>query len=320
MAIIGKDSNEAARWLNKGEVVAIPTETVYGLAALIFKPEAISKVYSVKGRPVTNPLIVHVHSVEMVKALTTEFPPVAEILAKAFWPGPLTMILPKQPTVADTITAGQPAIAIRIPNHPLTLQLLSELKMPVAAPSANPFNYISPVTAQQVNQMLGEKIPYILDGGRCHKGIESTIVAYEDNQVKILRPGAISAEEIEKVLQQKVVQKNETAIAHPGMFKQHYSPVTPMVLTEVITPSLLQQYKGRVALLLLDKFSPLLSTEKQYLLSPSGNLDEAAWNLYDFLHQLDTGEYDLIIAQKMPEMGLGIAINDRLAKAAHLKG
>ena len=316
MSVIGNDSKEAARWLEKGEVVAIPTETVYGLAAIIFNPEAVSKVYAVKGRPVTNPLIVHVHSIEMVKGLATEFPPAAEILATAFWPGPLTMVLPKQPIVADAITAGQPTVAIRIPNHPLTLQLLNDLKKPLAAPSANPFNYISPVTAQQVNQMLGDKIPYILDGGRCPKGIESTIVAFENSRVKILRPGAISAEQIEKVLQQKLLPKKETTIAHPGMFKQHYSPVTPLVLTEVITPLLLQQYKGKIALLLFDKFSPLLASDNQLLLSPAGNLDEAAWNLYDFLHKLDAGDYDLIIAQKMPETGIGIAINDRLMKAA----
>lgn len=316
MAIIGTDIKEAVRWLEAGETVAIPTETVYGLAAVIFNEEAIHKVYAVKVRPVSNPLIVHVAGIEKAKELTVDFPPAAEQLARAFWPGPLTLVLPKNEMVPDSITAGQPTVAIRVPDHPLTLQLLEELNKPLAAPSANPFNYISPVTALQVDQMLGNKIPYILDGGRCQRGIESTIVAFENNKVKILRPGAVTAAAIEKVLQQEVLQKKETNIAHPGMFKQHYSPLTPMMLVDEVTPSLIKGKKGKVALLLFDKYSPLASENDQLLLSANSDLDEAAWNLYDCLHQLDAGGYDLIIAQNMPQEGIGAAINDRLTKAA----
>lgn len=316
MAIIGYDIQAAIEWLEKGEVVAIPTETVYGLAANIFFPEAIEKVYKVKGRPASNPLIVHVADIEQARRLVRFFPETALKLAKNFWPGPLTIIFDKSELVPVTVTAGQATVAIRVPDHPLLLQLLQSYNKPLAAPSANPFNYISPVTAEQVNRMLGNKIPYILDGGRCKKGIESTIVAIEDEKVKLLRPGAIAAAEIESVLQHNVVEAGKTGLAHPGMFKQHYSPNTPLLLVEEITLNLLKKNSGKIALLLYNKYCSFHDMEKQYLLSFNAQPEEAAWNLYDILHRLDAHGYDLIIAEKMPETGIGKAINDRLTKAS----
>jgi len=316
MAIIGNDIQAAIEWLEKGEVVAIPTETVYGLAANIFYPDAIEKVYKVKGRPTSNPLIVHVADIEQAERLVRHFPDKALKLAEHFWPGPLTIIFDKSELVPVSITAGQTTVAIRVPDHPLLLQLLQTYNKPLAAPSANPFNYISPVTAEQVNRMLGDKIPYILDGGRCIKGIESTIVAFEEEKVKLLRPGAIAAAEIESVLQDNVVEAGKTGLAHPGMFKQHYSPTTPLLLVEEITVDLLKKYCDKIALVLYNNYCSFYDRDKQYLLSPNGYPEEAAWNLYDILHRLDAENYDLIIAEKMPETGIGKAINDRLTKAS----
>ena len=180
--MIGASVETAAKWLLEGEVVGIPTETVYGLAACIYHPDAVQRIFAVKNRPVSNPLILHIASIDDLIPLVSEMPPQALQLAEACWPGPLTMIFPRSERVGDMITGGQPTVAIRIPAHPLTLDLLKTVKEPLAAPSANKYYYISPVTAAAVEEMLGSEIPYILDGGPCEKGIESTIVAFRDNR------------------------------------------------------------------------------------------------------------------------------------------
>ncbi|MFT6149838.1 MAG: L-threonylcarbamoyladenylate synthase, partial [Saprospiraceae bacterium] len=179
MATIGQDIKEAAELLKNGKVVAIPTETVYGLAANALNDAAVKLIFTTKERPMTNPLIIHLPSLEAVQIYVTELPLLAKKLAAVFCPGPLTMVLPKKPIVPDTVTANLPNVAVRIPNHPLTLELLRMLDFPLAAPSANPFGYISPTTAQHVENQLGKKIPYILDGGLCQKGLESTIVSFQ---------------------------------------------------------------------------------------------------------------------------------------------
>jgi L-threonylcarbamoyladenylate synthase len=312
----GISITEAAHWLKKGEVVAIPTETVYGLAANAFDIGAVKKIYSVKNRPLSNPLIVHAKNLEQVKSLVVDFFPEAELLAKSFWPGPLTMILPKSDIIPDIVTAGQQTVAVRVPSHPLTLELLSALDFPLAAPSANKFNYISPVTAEAVSEMLGNEVPYILDGGRCSRGIESTIVSFEKGAIKILRQGAVTSEQIESVVQKPIEEKNTSGYLHPGMFKKHYSPKTPLLLMDAKSDFSGLNSEAKVAAICFTENFPLPEVDKKIMLSNSGDLEEAAQQLYAVLYELDKADYDLIIAEMMPEKGLGKAINERLIKAA----
>lgn len=316
LPITGKDIARAATVLEADGVVAIPTETVYGLAGNIFSRKAIDKIYSIKKRPRSNPLIVHVSSVRKAKELVKSFPATAELLARNFWPGPLTMVLPKKKIVGDWLTAKENTVAIRIPDHPITLKLLRRLHFPLAAPSANPFKYISPVSAKQVKKMLGNKVVYILDGGRSKRGIESTIVSFEKDGVKILRPGAITEEQLEKVLQEPLLKSVKKKSAHPGMFKKHYSPHTPLFFTDDVLKFVGNKKQDNVAVLSFCKKHKLPHDVKQIVLSKKGLFEEAAANLYDALHQLDNGKFKLIIAEKAPDTGLGKAINERLKKAS----
>ncbi|MFM2139332.1 MAG: hypothetical protein RJA57_1639 [Bacteroidota bacterium] len=316
MAHIGTDWKEAARRLTMGDVVAIPTETVYGLAADIRCPDALHAIYRIKGRPQHNPLIVHCGSLEQAAQWVRSFPLSARKLAEHFWPGPLTLVLPRTDSVSDIVTAGQDTVAIRVPDHPLTLTLLQESGLALAAPSANPSNYISPVTAQQVDHMLGDRIGYILDGGRCTAGIESTIVAFDGEQPRLLRPGPIGPEAVEAVTGLSVLEKEGDALAHPGMFKKHYSPRTPLILVDDVKEAVLRDRDRRLGLLLYRHRSDLVPDADQIVLSPEGDLEEAARNLYDALHRLDAGGYSLILAEKIPGEGIARAVNDRLVKAA----
>lgn len=317
MATIGTDIEKAVYWLEKGEVVGIPTETVYGLAGNIYNEAAIAKIYAAKARPRTNPLIVHVADIDAAVALVKEFPPIAHELATAFWPGPLTMIFPKKETVPAGITAGENTVAIRIPDHPLTLALLKASGFPLAAPSANPYNYISPVTAAQVNDMLGDKIPYILDGGRCSKGIESTILAVQpDGQVHLLRPGALNVNQIEERINTTLGQKTKESPAHAGMSKVHYSPRTPLYLFSTGADPVKQSSFGKTAYLFFNGKRAGIPEDCQWVLSPNGEPAEAAWNLYDSLYKLDQAGFGSIMAELLPETDAGVAVNDRLRKAA----
>ncbi|HRE37570.1 MAG TPA: L-threonylcarbamoyladenylate synthase [Chitinophagaceae bacterium] len=313
----GSSVQLAAEWLRKGEVVAIPTETVYGLAGNAYNVDAIQKIYDVKNRPLSNPLIVHALNIQQVKSLVKEFYAEAEILAKSFWPGPLTMILPKAAIIPDIVTAGQQTVAVRVPSHPLTLELLSLLEFPLAAPSANKFNYISPVTAEAVSEMLGNEVPYILDGGRCQKGIESTIVSFVEKQIKILRHGAITEEQIESVLQKPMSEQKSSGHLHPGMFKKHYSPKTPLWLMNRNSDFTRLRFQKNIAAICFTENFPSVPVKEKIMLSNSGDLEEAAQHLYSVLYELDKGNFDLIIAEKMPDAGLGKAMNERLIKAAH---
>lgn len=316
IAKTGKSINRAATILQAEGVVAIPTETVYGLAGNIFSRKAIAKIYSIKKRPRTNPLIVHVASIDMVRELVASFPQPALKLAKKFWPGPLTIILPKSRNVGHWLTANTDTVGIRMPDHPHALQLISRCGFPLAAPSANPFKYISPVTAKQVEKMLGAKVDYILDGGRCSKGIESTIVAFEGTKAVILRAGAISEEQITKTLGSSLLKRSAKKTAHPGMFKKHYSPHTSLMLVDDVLSAVKNIKEKKVAILSFKKKYRLPDGLKQVQLSKKGDMYEAAANLYNALHQLDNGSYDVIIAERVPEKGLGKAINERLQKAA----
>ena len=240
MAIIGTNVTKACRELVAGNLVGIPTETVYGLAGNAFDPSVVAKIFEVKKRPSFDPLIVHIPSQSYLEHIVSGIPEQADMLARHFWPGPLTLVMSKQKLVPDLLTSGLPTVAVRVPNHDLTLELLERLDFPLASPSANPFGYVSPTTPQHVISQLGNDIPYILDGGACTVGIESTIVGFEPNGPVIYRPGGISKEEIEQVIGKVSDKTNTAATLAPGMLKSHYSPSKTLLLGSI--PDLVKRY------------------------------------------------------------------------------
>jgi L-threonylcarbamoyladenylate synthase len=317
MAIIGTDIKEAARILQSGDLVAIPTETVYGLAANAFSEEAVVKIFEAKNRPAFDPLIVHTYSVAAFSQIASTIPDMAYQLAEAFMPGPLTLILPKAKRVPLLVTSGNDTVGLRIPNHPLTLQLLRELDFPLAAPSANPFGYVSPTTAQHVEHQLGNRIPYILDGGACAVGIESTIISLAGGQVQILRLGGLPQEEIEQVLGRPVdlVQASSSNPQAPGMLISHYAPRKKVVVGDL--PALIEQFSGRsVGVLAFSKAIAGIPEKHQVVLSPAADVREAAQTLFSALRYLDGQDLDFILAEYVPDVGLGRAVNDRLRRAS----
>ncbi|MFD2726555.1 L-threonylcarbamoyladenylate synthase [Hyunsoonleella rubra] len=326
MSIISKDISKAVALLSKEEVVAIPTETVYGLAGNIYSEKAINAIFETKKRPFFNPLIVHIPSAENLESIVSHVPEKAKQLADTFWPGPLTLVLPKQECIPDLITAGKDTVAVRVPNHPTTLQLLSQLPFPLAAPSANPFSSISPTTAQHVESYFQDKIKMVLDGGPCKNGIESTIIGFENDMPIIYRLGSIALEDIEAVVGNiPIKNKSETpkrnkAKSHPeapGMLDKHYAPATMTILSDNISEDL-KKYNGkRIGVLAFQNSIENSRILHQILLSKTGNMAEATSKLYDALHQLDSLNLDIIIAEIFPDYGLGKSINDRLKRAAH---
>jgi len=315
--VIGKDIDAAKGFLEQGELVAIPTETVYGLAANGLNELAIIKIYTAKNRPQFNPLILHVANMNQLETLVREIPLACRKLIQSFSPGPITYLLPKSRLVPDIVTAGSDLVAIRIPDHPLTLSLLSRLNFPLAAPSANPSGYVSPVSAAHVMQGLNNKIPYILDGGACRVGLESTIIGFAENKVIVHRLGGIGIEQIKNITGLDV----EFALSHaspmaPGQLKSHYATRTPFLLGDV--ELLANDYQ--------DKKIGIISFRRSYenihpytavILSPSGDLNEAASKLFSTMRELDNSGLDFIIAERFPEEGMGLAINDRLERAAY---
>jgi L-threonylcarbamoyladenylate synthase len=317
MAETGRDIEKAARLLRQGQLVAIPTETVYGLAGNALDPLSIAKIFETKNRPSFDPLIMHCASWEEARQhLGREIPAAALDLAKAFWPGPLTLLLPKASHVPDLLTSGLARVAVRVPQHPLTLQLLQELEFPLAAPSANPFGYISPTRASHVEDQLGKKIPYILDGGHCQVGVESTIVGFENNRIVVHRPGGISIEEIERVVGPVEMQAHSGSNPEaPGMLASHYAPRKKVYLGAI--PDLLKQYgKENAAILSWSVENPGLPTPRFFALSSSADLPEAASRLFEGLRYLDNSDASFILAEPVPNQGLGLAINDRLKRAS----
>lgn len=308
--------NRAAQVLKNGGLVAIPTETVYGLAANALDPHSVARIFAAKDRPFFDPLIVHLADVNWWPRVVSDFPPLAKQLAERFWPGPLTLILPKQPSVPDLVTSGLATVGIRVPDHPLTRQLLQLVNLPLAAPSANPFGRLSPTTAEHVRQQLGNRVDLILDGGPCRIGVESTIVQVTDNKATLLRPGGIPLEEIEAVIgpiDRPERRSGEKPMA-PGMLDSHYAPRTPLRIVSEI-PATPPSRTGVLAM--TDKAVPdgFAAVE---VLSSGGNLVEAAANFFQALHRLDQSRLDLIVAVSFPDHGLGRALNDRLRRAAHV--
>ncbi|HEU4719435.1 MAG TPA: L-threonylcarbamoyladenylate synthase, partial [Bacteroidia bacterium] len=254
--LTGDNISMAAEFLRKGELVAIPTETVYGLAANALDADAVLKIFETKGRPTFNPLIVHVHSAKEFRKYVKSVPRLVSTLAKEFSPGPLTFVLPKNEVIPDIVTGGGDTVALRVPGHPLTLKLLSQLDFPLAAPSANPFGYISPVNAAHVLEQLEGKIPYVLDGGPSMIGVESTVVTLEKNRLVVLRLGGVSVEDLKDVAGEVEVRTNQSSNPRsPGQLKSHYAPSIPLRF-------------GRMELLLKEyaqKKKALLTFSRQYI-------------------------------------------------------
>ncbi len=313
MVTIGKDIEKATVLLTKDELVAIPTETVYGLAANALSVAAVTKIFQVKERPEFDPLIVHVPSLEQAKVYVENIPEKAKLLAQAFWPGPLTLVLQKKSIIPDLVTAGLDTVGIRCPNHLLTQSLLQQVPFPLAAPSANPFGYVSPTTPKHVADQLGNQIDYILDGGDCMVGIESTIVGFENDEAIIYRMGGLSLEAIEKIIGTVQVRTHSTSNPlAPGQLKSHYAPRKKVVIGKM--EELLQQYSIERSGIL--SFKDDFHGPHQQILSPTGNLAEAAQKLFAALRAFDSMPIDVILAELLPEAGLGRAINDRLRRAS----
>jgi L-threonylcarbamoyladenylate synthase len=316
MAEIGKDIENAATLLQQGKLVAIPTETVYGLAGNALDVDAVTKIFVAKNRPYFDPLIVHVHDAGAVRQYVEEIHTKALELMKQFWPGPLTVLLPKKNRVPDLVTAGLDRVGLRCPDHPMTLALLRSLPFPLAAPSANPFGYVSPTTPEHVNDQLGTEIDYILDGGECKVGIESTIVGFEENAPVIYRLGGLRVEDIELVIGQVSVNANSVSNPQaPGQLQSHYAPRKSVVIGNI--PLLIEENKSKsIGVLSFKKLNLPSSVKKERVLSPSGNLNEAAQKLFSALRELDNSDIEIILTELVPDVGLGRAINDRLRRAA----
>ena len=296
----------------------MPTETVYGLAGNAYSDDAIKKIFELKKRPFYNPLIVHIKSAAFLHEVAQDIPATALQLAAHFWPGPLTLVLKKQPHIPHLVTGGKDTVAVRMPNHPAALALLQQLDFPLAAPSANPFGSVSPTTAAHVSAYFADTLEVILDGGACTSGVESTIIGFENEEPVLYRHGGIPIEDIEQVAGKlKVITNNNNHSPNaPGMLSRHYAPKTPTWLTNNVS-GLLKTFEGKRAGLLL--FKNGITSSKvvvQEVLSEKGDLKEAASKLYAAMHRLDNEKLDLIIAEKFPDEGLGKTLNDRLQRAA----
>ena len=307
--------DKAIHALTKDEVVAIPTETVYGLSANAYSEKAVKKVFDLKKRPLYNPLIVHIKGASSLTEVAQNIPDIAYKLAEIFWPGPLTLLLEKQAHVSDLVTSGKKTVAVRVPDHPLTLELLENLPFPLVAPSANIFGSISPTCTEHVSNYFGNSID-ILEGGECRKGIESTIIGFDNEHPIVYRHGSIPIEEIEKITGKlKTITNNDQSPEAPGMLSRHYAPATDTYLTDDIPCSLVKFEGKRIGLLLFNQPIQHAHITHQEVLSASANLDEAAKNFYAFLHHLDGKNLDVIIAERLPDSGLGKTINDKLERA-----
>jgi L-threonylcarbamoyladenylate synthase len=313
LAKIGHDTSHAAAVLSTGRLVGIPTETVYGLAANAFNDEAVVKVYKAKNRPAFNPLITHIKNQQALEPLVKSIPEKAKKLMDTFWPGPLTLVLPKSDKISDLISSGLETAAFRMPRHSLLQDLLDKIDFPIVAPSANPFGYVSPTTAKHVIDQLGDNIDYVLDGGASKIGIESTIIGFENDNPIILRLGGLAVEEIEAVVGELSIKTiSSSQPSAPGMLSSHYSPSKPVLLGNI--EELVNKHHA-------DKIGILSYHKKHqgypnFVLSENASLEEAAANLFTGLRWFETQEIELIITEKVPDKGLGRAINDRLKRAS----
>ncbi|MGB9848025.1 MAG: L-threonylcarbamoyladenylate synthase [Minisyncoccia bacterium] len=314
---LAKNIKKAAKLLKKGEPVAFPTETVYGLGAIAYQKKAVAKIFEIKERPFFDPIIVHIANLQQLEEVAEVNDERVYLLVKHFWPGPLTLILPKKKKVPYLVTAGLETVGVRMPQNLVALSLIEEVKMPIAAPSANKFSQLSPTRAEHVEKQIGDKIKIILDGEKSLFGVESTILLMEETPV-VLRTGALPIEEIEKVIGPVLLKKKISQVLAPGNLKTHYSPIKPLILisSEEEIDKLKDKNK-KIGFLAFQK----IKNKKQFvdwkILSEKGDLKEAASNFFDYLHQLDDGPAEIIFAEKVEEVGLGKAIMERLMKAMH---
>ncbi|MBS7658467.1 MAG: L-threonylcarbamoyladenylate synthase [Candidatus Bathyarchaeia archaeon] len=309
--------NEAALIIRRGGLVAFPTETVYGLGACAFNSEAVAKIFEVKQRPRFDPIIVHIADSKDIYQLCSKVNEKAKLLIKKFWPGPLTLVLPKSSVIPDIVTAGLETVAIRMPSHPIALKLIKKAEVPIAAPSANLFGHLSPTTAEHVAEQLGDKIDLIINGGKCTVGIESTVLDVT-NEPTILRLGGLPIEEIEEVIGKVKILSVSEKPRSPGQLPRHYSPRTPLKIIKE-NESLNIEKGVKAGLLAFKQPKNAHFFKKIEILSSSGDLREAACNLFSCLHRLDKAGLDIIYAEPVPEIGLGKAIMDRLRKAEGIK-
>lgn len=310
--VTDQEIQDAAEVIRSGGLVAFPTETVYGLAANALNADAVAQIFELKGRPRFDPLIVHVTGSEELQSLVQQVPPMAKLLIDRFWPGPLSLVLPKKDCVPDVVTAGMPSVAVRCPAHPVARRLIEASGTPLAAPSANVFCAVSPTTAKHVADQFGDRLSIVLDGGPCEVGVESTVVSFLDEQPMLLRPGGVTVEELESVIGSlKVAEADGSQPISPGQLPRHYAPTTSLELTD--SPP---RPNSRVGLL---TFGPP-ANESDFaaieVLSEKGCMREAAANLFAAMRRLDALQLDYIIAHPLPEVGLGHAIMDRLRRAA----
>ena len=311
----------AADLLQRGQLVAFPTETVYGLGADATNAVAVARIFEAKQRPTFDPLIVHVADIAQVEQVVSHFPETAQRLAREFWPGPLTLVLPKRDSIPDLVTAGLPGVGIRIPRHPVALELLTRAGCPVAAPSANPFGGISPTTARHVVDGLGQKVDWIVDGGPCTVGLESTVLSLMNDRPMLLRHGGCPLEDIERVVGQIEIavpdaSQDDAAQPAPGMLSRHYAPGTRLVLIEHNRWA--EPIDGlRCGLLTAGKQPFKGQFSRIETLCDDGNLQTCAAKFFAAMRTLDASDLDVIIAHQFPAHGLGVALNDRLRRAAH---
>ena len=311
----------AAARLRAGGLVAFPTETVYGLGANALDARAVANVYAVKNRPRFDPLIVHVADAAVVADYATGIDGRARRLMERFWPGPLTLVLPKRPVIPDIVTAGLDTVAVRQPAHPVALDLLRAVQFPIAAPSANPFGYVSPTTATHVQDTLDHALDEIVDGGPCSVGVESTVLALDGPRSVLLRPGGVTLEQLESVIGKIDTQSSSGDSARPdprspGMLPSHYAPRVPLILV-LPGEAVPRPADGeRVGLLTLAPRADAPGYAVTEHLSRTGDLTEAAANLFAVLRRLDTQNLQRVMVELVPETGLGRAIVDRLRRAA----
>jgi L-threonylcarbamoyladenylate synthase len=309
-----KNLLKAAEAIRQNGLVAFPTETVYGLGGCAFSEKAIVKIFEVKKRPRFDPLIVHIAEKDDYNLLCSTIPSPAEKLIDAFCPGPLTLVLPKREKVPDIVTSGLDTVAVRMPSHPIALQLIQYSKCPIAAPSANRFGHVSPTRAEDVLSDLGDSVDFILDGGPTLVGVESTVVFVTEEEIILLRPGGIPIEDIEKVIGRVNIKRKMSKLLSPGLTKKHYSPKTPLYIYEGNLEELVKINRDDYALLTP---APLLVNDITiYPLSQAGDVKEIAANLFHQLRKLERMDYRAIIAIPVKQSGLGHAVMDRLIRAS----
>ena len=306
--------SEAARLLKEGEVVAIPTETVYGLAGNAFEPKALAKIFAAKERPTFDPLIVHIADIAQLTDIAKDIPDSAYKLAEAYWPGPMTIILPKKDCIPDLCTSALPSVAVRFPSHPIAQAIIKESGLPLAAPSANLFKHVSPTTAEHVAAQLADRIAGIVDGGPCSVGVESSIISLV-GEPTVMRPGAITPEMFKAILGEVKIKESTSKpgqpMLAPGQCDTHYRPQVPLYYGEVPAGYTLPEHTVRIAF--GTQAGPIPATVN---LSATGDMVEATSKLYAFMHDLDKSEYDLILVDPIPNTGVGMALNDRLKRAS----